>query len=684
MFCQRYRDPAPSRDCNFYLPLPGNAISGILAGNILYSFMKHPKSIPTPYKGLLDYQNFKSPYPGESMSNTSGDAGKPYASFNTISMPDPVKISEEAREKARSINPPDPDSMTNQEIQQLFYEMQVKQIEANLHAEQLRIRLEQYDRLSELLAAMDALSAHLAIINEQGTIIAVNRAWEQFARLNSAELSKVGKGVNYLDMCDNASGPGAELASAFAEGIRAVLDGEKTEFAMEYPCHSNTEQRWFIARVTRFLANDEVRLVVVHENITMRKQAEEELENFFEVNLDLLCIADVHGNFLKVNKEWENMLGHTAEELQQAQFLDFVHPEDIDATLSAMSQLSRQEKVLNFVNRYKSKEGCYHFIEWRSYPKGDLIYAAARDITERKLIEEELRESESRLRGIMESTQDAIIIMDHRGAISFWNPAAAKILGYRHEEAIGQNLHELLAPKRYVEAYLEAHPEFLKSGQGNAVGRTIELSALHKNGYEIRIALTLSAVLVQDKWHAVGVLRDITEQKKMEEDLLRLASTDNLTGLFNRRVFLEKLSREKARCQRYGKTAVVMMLDLDHFKRINDTFGHASGDMALCSFAGMISETIRETDVAGRLGGEEFALLLPETTLDDAMLLTQRILSEVRKNIVSTDAGDIKFTTSIGVARLRQDDTHIDQVMARADAALYRAKKNGRDRAVAG
>jgi len=604
--------------------------------------------------------------------------------FNTIILPDIEQIREQAKQKAETIPQHDLASMTYEEIRKLFREIQTKQIETDLYARQLRIQLEQGAVHAEFSGAMDAISAHVAIVNEAGIIIAVNKAWNRFARLNSAELSKTGIGINYFDLCDNTVGPDAGIAAEFAKGMRDVLSGKKSGFSMEYPCHSDTEQRWFIGRATRFFANGAVRLVVAHENITVRKQTEEELESFFEVNLDLLCIADVHGNFIKVNKEWENMLGHTAEELQRAKFLDFVHPEDIDATLMAMSQLSRQEKVLNFVNRYKSKKGFYHFIEWRSFPKGDLIYAAARDITERKMAEEALRESETRLMGIMESTQDAIIMMDHKGSISFWNPAAAKILGYRNEEAIGQNLHELLAPERYHESFRAALPEFLKTGRGNAVGRTIELSARHKNGHEITVALTLSAVLVREKWHAVGILRDVTQWKKMEKDLIRLASTDSLTGLLNRRVFVEKLSDEVVRCQRYNKSVVVMLLDLDHFKRINDSYGHASGDMVLCSFAGMIMETIRETDVAGRVGGEEFGIFLPETTIETAKPLVWRILKNTRESVFANEAGDIHLTVSIGYTCFHADETRTDEILARADQALYLAKKNGRDRAEAG
>ena len=168
------------------------------------------------------------------------------------------------------------------------------------------------------------------------------------------------------------------------------------------------------------------------------------------------------------------------------------------------------------------------------------------------------------------------------------------------------------------------------------------------------------------------------------EHLSRLASTDYLTGLFNRRIFIEKLGLEFNRFQRYRDSAVLMILDLDHFKKVNDIFGHAGGDKVLRRFARLLQKTVRKTDIVGRLGGEEFAVLLPETTMDEALPLANRILDMVRKEVIPQRSGKISFTTSIGLAQLHADDTHMDRLLARADAALYRAKNNGRDRAAAG
>ncbi|MBU4234880.1 MAG: PAS domain S-box protein [Proteobacteria bacterium] len=146
-------------------------------------------------------------------------------------------------------------------------------------------------------------------------------------------------------------------------------------------------------------------------------------------------------------------------------------------------------------------------------------------------IEKALRQSDERLRSITDSAHDAILMMDSQGAISYWNPAAETILGYRAEEALGKNLHTLLAPLRYHAAHQKALPEFLHGGHGNVIGKTVELSARHKDGREIPVTLSLSAVLQDGSWHAVGVLRDMTANKLMEEQMLRTEKMTIIAGL---------------------------------------------------------------------------------------------------------------------------------------------------------
>lgn len=217
----------------------------------------------------------------------------------------------------------------------------------------------------------------------------------------------------------------------------------------EFEQYSQPLNRWY--RVTA--SSPEKDCFVTHfVDITKEKQQLEELEGFFNVNLDLLCIADTAGGFMKVNKSWETTLGYSAAELEQRKFLDFVHPDDLPATLSAMLRLNDQETVLNFVNRYQCKDGSYRYIEWRSHPKGSLIYAAARDITERIHAEKALRESEENFRTFFETIDDLIFIANQQGQIFFTNKAVSEKLCYSFDELKQMHVLEVHAERSRSEA----------------------------------------------------------------------------------------------------------------------------------------------------------------------------------------------------------------------------------------
>lgn len=176
-----------------------------------------------------------------------------------------------------------------------------------------------------------------------------------------------------------------------------------------------------------------------------------------------------------------------------------------------------------------------------------------------------------------------------------------------------------------------------------------------------------------------GVIIDISIQKKMEEDLRILATTDALTGAFNRRHFLHMAEVELTRASRYGSPMSVLMVDLDHFKTVNDTYGHAGGDAVLRHFVDIVGNHLRNTDVLGRIGGEEFAVLMPETLGAGAQVLAERIRRDLEKAKIEWGEHTICVTASFGVASLGDDDETILDLMARADRGLYTAKGNGRN-----
>lgn len=181
--------------------------------------------------------------------------------------------------------------------------------------------------------------------------------------------------------------------------------------------------------------------------------------------------------------------------------------------------------------------------------------------------------------------------------------------------------------------------------------------------------------------YTVGTRIDITERKRLEAELRELASTDALTGLPNRRQFMQQLESEIERVRR-GTTrqACVLMLDLDHFKRVNDQHGHVVGDSLLRHFAGLLREELRASDTAGRMGGEEFAVILPGSDLAAAKTFAQRLCDRLAARPLRVGAARVEATVSIGIAAIAASDTAPDAVLSLADEALYRAKTEGRNR----
>ncbi|MDD3028756.1 MAG: diguanylate cyclase [Alphaproteobacteria bacterium] len=175
-------------------------------------------------------------------------------------------------------------------------------------------------------------------------------------------------------------------------------------------------------------------------------------------------------------------------------------------------------------------------------------------------------------------------------------------------------------------------------------------------------------------------LNDISQRKELENELFRQASTDSLTGINNRRHFQNLAEQEFRRARRFSRTLTAMMIDIDLFKPINDTFGHAAGDIIIKGVVKRALETLRQSDFIGRVGGEEFAVILPETTLSGAYDVAERLRKHIQEKSFVTSHIAISCTVSIGVAELANDDASIDDLIQRADAALYIAKKSGRNR----
>ena len=258
----------------------------------------------------------------------------------------------------------------------------------------------------------------------------------------------------------------------------------------------------------------------LRQAIISRDELNEELDQFFSTSLDLLCIADADGNFKRVNKEWENILGYSAGDLEKRNFLDFVHPDDLQKTIDKTME-SSISPVFNFINRYRSKDGTYRYIEWRSTPHDKLIYAAARDITERIENEKALRDSEERFKALHNASFGGITI-HNKGIIIECNLGLTEMTGFSREELIGMNGLLLIA---------ERSRDLVVKHINEGFEEPYDVYGVRKNGEEYTLRIEARNIPYKGKTVRVTEFRDITEQKKAEDALRE--SEEKLKAIFN-------------------------------------------------------------------------------------------------------------------------------------------------------
>lgn len=343
-----------------------------------------------------------------------------------------------------------------------------------------------------------------------------------------------------------------------------------------------------------------------------------------------------------------------------------------------------------------------------------LLRPLSEQVHQRQGAEQALRETEDRNREILDAVFDGILITDERGVIVQTNPAAARIFGYEQEELTGRNL-DILIPEPERSWHGKRMRDYLHEDRDRVIGRDREIRGLRKDGSLIPIEIAITELWREGRRHFVGVLRDITARRqaeaalreahqalerrvaerteeltrinlalqqeiearaRMQQELERLATTDTLTGIRNRRAFDEQLALELTRARRYGQKLALILLDIDHFKRINDRHGHQVGDRVLVDLAHVVGSRLRASEVFARWGGEEFIILAPNSDAEDAALLAE----EVRARVEAHDFPEVgRVTVSLGVTEYTAEDS-TDSLWKRADTALYRAKTAGRNR----
>ncbi|PKN43710.1 MAG: hypothetical protein CVU60_01455 [Deltaproteobacteria bacterium HGW-Deltaproteobacteria-18] len=258
------------------------------------------------------------------------------------------------------------------------------------------------------------------------------------------------------------------------------------------------------------------------------------------------------------------------------------------------------------------------------------------------------------------------------------NRSLCEMLGYLEEEILEKTFQDITHPDDLDEDLVYV----TRMLAGVIDNYQMEKRYFHKEGYVINILLSVSLVVNKDKSPRffISQIQDITRRKQVEEELLKISREDTLTGIANRRYFFEHASREMIRGKRFNESQTLAMLDIDHFKNINDTYGHETGDIVLKIMAKECKKILREIDIFGRIGGEEFCVLFLNTDKQTSQILAERLRSHIEKIEVMTSAGKINFTVSIGMVSFRGGNKSIDERLSIADQALYQAKESGRNR----
>lgn len=304
-------------------------------------------------------------------------------------------------------------------------------------------------------------------------------------------------------------------------------------------------------------------------------------------------------------------------------------------------------------------------------------FPVAADLTRRRTLFRELRESEARYRLLTDHSTDIVLNIDRIGRILYISPSADQLLGYSPDRLIGTRALRLV-DRQHRPAVIQAYREALAEPDGTQI---VEYRTRTATGTLPWFEAHIRAVVGDHRTitGVVAVIRDVTRRKKLEQELSRAASTDPLTGLANRRAFDAALANRLDAAMTGAVAGCVAIFDLDHFKRVNDRFGHAVGDRALQSFARIARGIVREDDLVARLGGEEFGVLFPGATLEQAHYICERLRATLAASKLREGEMIVDLTVSAGITPI-DPASGADATLLAADVALYRAKSDGRDR----
>ena len=494
-----------------------------------------------------------------------------------------------------------------------------------------------HNEAAKQAALLNALPAHVCLLDAHGGIIAVNEAWRRFADANAFLDSHHGVGRNYLAVCDAVCGDDASTARQASTGIRSVLQGEAEGFAIAYPCHSATEQRWFRMTVAPLAEERANGAVVMHVDLTAMCQTEERLRSS-ELRFRQMAdnISDVFFLFavdsqrmLYVSPAYEQIWGRSCESLyaNPQGWIEAIHPDD-QAASDASYRQATSVGTFRIEHRIVRPDGSIRWIESRGFPVSDdagllvRIAGVCQDITERKKAAQQLHDSQQRLNGIVSAAMDAIVTADEEGRIVLGNPAAAIMFGYPAAELQGMPLDRLL-PARFRARHATQIAAFAEAGiTSRRMGALSPVSGLRKNGEEFPIEASISRDESTGRRFFTAILRDVTERTRSDERIRRFSRMYSLLSGIN--------------------TLIVRVRDRDELFREACRIACERGRFRMSMIAIVDPRTIQLVSVASA-GKDETLLAAIQKRLSSPEGATKTLVARAileRKPFVSNDSSD--------------------------------------------
>jgi|GEM_PF-888665 len=560
--------------------------------------------------------------------------------------------------------------------------------------------LQQRQRLAEektrLLTITEAMSDGLYVIDTQGATVFVNRAaCESTGYAKEDLLGRVAHDL-FHNHAHNENQPATQCPIIRAAQTGGNFHGEEwfisqsgRSFPVEISCRALVENGNINGTVILFRDISDARETL--ERLRLQGAA-------LDAAANAIVITDADANIEWTNPAFSELTGYSAGEAigrnPKELVRSGVHPPDLYRNMwqTILSGKSWQGELIN-----RKKDGELYDEAITITPVRDIqgeirhFIAIKQDISQRKREEAESARAQAEIERLatrnqllLNSAGDGIYGTDENGLCIFINPAALNMLGYVLEEVIGHDQHALFHHHRPDGSHYPHAECPIHLTQSDGQYRNVEDTFIRKHGERFDVNLSVTPIIEAGRNNGVVVVfQDITSRKRMEAELQRLATTDTLTGIANRRHFMRQLDLELERVRRYGKAAALLMLDLDHFKCVNDEYGHAAGDAVLRHFVDLTLRRLRRVDIFGRIGGEEFCILLPDTGLDGALEFAETLRRQVAAGACEDARAAsvaIHYTVSIGVSGCGDGHCDADAILAQADLALYKAKTGGRNR----